>query len=65
MILVDEYNKPLLENIGDEELQNDYRKTLKSFCGLAKTMDQYIRFSFFTDVTKFSKVSAFIELNRC
>ena len=63
VILVDEYDKPLLEAIGDPELQNDYRKMLKSFYGVAKSMDQYIRLAFFTGVTKFSKVSVFCDLN--
>ena len=63
IILVDEYDKPLLEAIGNEALQNDYRKTLKSVYGVAKTMDAYIQFAFFTGVTKFSKVSVFSDLN--
>ena len=63
VILVDEYDKPLLEAIGNDELQNDYRRTLKSFYGVAKTMDSYIRFALFTGVTKFSKVSVFSDLN--
>ena len=63
VILVDEYDKPLLEAIGNEALQNDYRKTLKSVYGVAKTMDEYIQLAFFTGVTKFSKVSVFSDLN--
>ena len=63
VILVDEYDKPLLETIGNTELQNEYRKILKSFYGVEKTMDSYIRFAFFTGVTKFSKVSIFSDLN--
>ena len=63
VILVDEYDKPLLEAIGNESLQNEYRKTLKSVYGVAKTMDAYIQFAFFTGVTKFSKVSVFSDLN--
>ena len=64
IILVDEYDKPLLETIGNEVLQNDYRKTLKSsFYGVAKTMDSYIQMAFFTGVSKFSKVSVFSDLN--
>ena len=63
VILVDEYDKPLLEAIGDETLQNDYRKTLKSVYGVAKSMDACIRFAFFTGVSKFSKVSVFSDLN--
>ena len=63
VILVDEYDKPLLQTIGNEELQDNYRKILKSFYGVAKTMDSYIRLAFFTGVTKFSKVSVFSDLN--
>lgn len=63
VILVDEYDKPLLQAIGNEELQNSYRSLLKSFYGVAKTMDEYIQLAFFTGVTKFSKVSVFSDLN--
>ena len=63
VILVDEYDKPLLQAIGNEALQDDYRKTLKSVYGVAKTMDGYIQMAFFTGVTKFSKVSVFSDLN--
>ena len=63
VILVDEYDKPLIEAIGNEALQNDYRKTLKSVYGVAKSMDACIQFAFFTGVTKFSKVSVFSDLN--
>ena len=63
VILVDEYDKPLLETIGNDALQNDYRKTLKSVYGVAKTMDSYIQIAFFTGVSKFSKVSVFSDLN--
>ena len=63
VILVDEYDKPLLQAIGNEELQDNYRKILKGFYGVAKTMDACIRFAFFTGVTKFSKVSVFSDLN--
>ena len=63
VILVDEYDKPLLETIGNPELQEDYRKTLKSVYGVVKTLDSCIQFAFFTGVTKFSKVSIFSDLN--
>ena len=63
VVLVDEYDKPLLETIGNPELQEDYRKILKSVYGVVKTLDSCIRFAFFTGVTKFSKVSIFSDLN--
>jgi hypothetical protein len=63
VILVDEYDKPMLQAIDNEELQNDYRMMLKGFYGVLKSMDSYIRFAFLTGVTKFSKVSIFSDLN--
>ena len=63
VILVDEYDKPLLQAIGNEELQDSYRSLLKSFYGVAKSMDGCIHLAFFTGVTKFSKVSVFSDLN--
>lgn len=63
VILVDEYDKPMLQAIGDEALQNEYRSTLKAFYGALKSCDRYIRFAFLTGVTKFGKVSVFSDLN--
>ena len=62
-ILVDEYDKPLLQAIGDEDLQREYRNTLKPFYGVLKTMDGCIQFAMLTGVTKFGKVSVFSDLN--
>ena len=62
-ILVDEYDKPLLQAFDNEELKEDYRATLKAFYGVEKSMGAYIQFAFFTGVTKFSKVSVFSDLN--
>ena len=67
VILVDEYDKPLLQTMGVNETLNErYRNTLKAFYSVIKTCDQYIRFAFLTGVTKFSKVSKvsiFSDLN--
>ncbi len=63
VILIDEYDKPLLQTIGNEELQDDFRGTLKAFYGVMKSSDRYIRFALLTGVTKFSKVSVFSDLN--
>ncbi len=62
-ILVDEYDKPMLQAIGNEELQKYYRNTLKPFYGVLKTMDGCIKLGFLTGVTKFGKVSVFSDLN--
>lgn len=63
VILVDEYDKPLLQAIGNEPLQTAYRNKLKAFYSVVKTLDAKIRFAFFTGVTKFGKVSVFSDLN--
>ncbi len=63
VILIDEYDKPMLQAIGNEELQKQFRNTLKPFYGALKTMDGYIKFALLTGVTKFGKVSVFSDLN--
>ena len=64
VILIDEYDKPLLETmIINEPLNEEYRRILKGFYGVIKACDEYIRFAFLTGVTKFSKVSIFSDLN--
>ena len=63
VILIDEYDKPLLQAIDNEPLQQDYRNILKSFYSNLKTCDEYIRFAMLTGVSKFSKISLFSDLN--
>jgi len=63
VILVDEYDKPLLQVFENKPLLDEYRKILKAFYGVEKTMDANIQFGLFTGVTKFSKVSVFSDLN--
>ena len=63
VILVDEYDKPMLQAIGNKELQDEYRGTLKGFYGALKSMDGCIKFAMLTGVTKFGKVSVFSDLN--
>ena len=63
VILVDEYDKPMLQAIGNEGLQEEYRNILKAFYSVLKTQDRYIRFALLTGVTKFGKVSVFSDLN--
>ncbi len=63
VILVDEYDKPMLQAIGNPELQAEYRAMLKSFYGALKSMDEHIKFAMLTGVTKFGKVSVFSDLN--
>ena len=63
VILVDEYDKPLLTNMSDTDLQDKIRAELKAFYGVLKTCDKQIKMAFITGVTKFSKVSLFCDVN--
>lgn len=64
VVLVDEYDKPLLEVMENRELYEDYRATLKAFYGVLKSEDEHLKFVFLTGVTKFSQVSIFSDLNQ-
>lgn len=63
VILIDEYDKPLLNAMNDEALVDKFRKILKSFYGVIKGEDEHIQFTFITGVTRFDKVSIFSDLN--
>lgn len=63
VVLIDEYDEPLLKNINNRELQHIFRQKLQAFYSVLKTMDQYIRFAILTGVTRFGKVSVFSGLN--
>ena len=63
VILIDEYDKPMLQAIGNPQLQTAFRDTLKALYGALKSCDGYIRFAMLTGVTKFGKVSVFSDLN--
>ncbi|MCR5454368.1 MAG: ATP-binding protein [Bacteroidales bacterium] len=63
VVLVDEYDKPLLNNISNKDLQEKIRSELKAFYGVLKTCDENIKIAFITGVTKFSKVSLFSDVN--
>lgn len=63
VILVDEYDKPLLAIEGNKNLFEQNQILLKGFFGNLKSMDRYIRFAFLTGVARFNKVSIFSDLN--
>ncbi len=63
VILIDEYDKPLLETVDNPDLQQQHRDTLRGVYGNLKRMDQYIRFAMLTGVTKFGHLSIFSDLN--
>ena len=64
VVLIDEYDKPLLQALLDASLLEEYRRTLKAFYGVLKSADRYLRFVFLTGVTKFAQVSVFSDLNQ-
>jgi hypothetical protein len=63
VVLVDEYDKPILDHIGDAVAAEANRAVLSSFYGVMKGMDRVLRFVFITGVTKFTKTSIFSGLN--
>ena len=64
VVLVDEYDKPLLEVLENNELEEHNKAVFKGFFGTLKSYDKYLQFVFITGVTKFSKVSIFSDLNQ-
>jgi len=63
VVLIDEYDKPILEHLDDIEVAETIRKNLRNFYGVLKPLDEYLRFTFITGITKFTKTSIFSELN--
>ncbi len=63
VILIDEYDKPILDNIENSEVARGMRDVLKDFYSVIKGSDKYIKLVFITGVSKFSKVSLFSGLN--
>lgn len=64
VILIDEYDKPLLESFHDKALQDDFRGILVSFYSVLKDADPYLKLVFITGVTKFAQMSIFSTLNQ-
>jgi hypothetical protein len=63
VVLVDEYDKPILDNITNPDISNEIRDGLRNFYSVIKDSDEYVKFAFLTGVSKFSKVSLFSGLN--
>ena len=63
VILIDEYDKPLIDNLGNLAEAQEIRETLKAFYGVIKALEGHIRLAFITGISKFSKVSIFSDLN--
>ena len=64
VVLVDEYDKPLLGTMDNLDVNDEIRTVLKGFYGVLKSADAFLRFAFLTGVTKFSRVSVFSDLNQ-
>lgn len=63
VILIDEYDKPILDNIENTDIARERREELKNFYSVIKGADEYLKFVFITGVSKFSRVSLFSGLN--
>jgi hypothetical protein len=63
VVIIDEYDKPLLDTINGGVLHEELKNMLRGFYGVLKSCDRYLRFVFLTGVTKFSQVSIFSQLN--
>lgn len=63
VVLVDEYEKPVIDTISNKELSDRYREILRGFYGVLKSADKYLKLVFLTGVTKFGQMSVFSALN--
>jgi hypothetical protein len=64
VVIVDEYDNPLMNTINQPELNAKLREELKGFYSVIKQYGQYLRFAFITGVTKFSQISMFSGMNQ-
>ncbi|SLM33177.1 conserved hypothetical protein [Desulfamplus magnetovallimortis] len=64
VVLVDEYDKPILDNIDNSKVAAEMREGLKNLYSVLKAQDAHLQFVFMTGVTKFSKVSLFSGVNQ-
>jgi hypothetical protein len=64
VVIIDEYDKPLLNTIDIPDVHVKLRDALKGFYGVLKSYDKYLRLVFLTGVSKFSHVSIFSDLNQ-
>ncbi len=63
VVLVDEYDKPIIDHLDDVSLAREHRKMLKNFYGTLKGSDAHLEFVLLTGVSKFTQVSIFSDLN--
>ena len=63
VVLIDEYDKPILDNLADIKKANEMREVLRSFYTVLKSCDEYLRFVLITGISKFSKMGVFSAMN--
>jgi len=63
VVLIDEYDKPILDHLDDTKTAAANRKVLRGFYGILKSMDPHLRLTFITGITKFTKTSIFSDMN--
>jgi len=63
VLLIDEYEKPILDHISDKKQAHRMREILRQVYGRIKSLDQYLRFVFLTGITKYTKAGVFSTLN--
>lgn len=62
-VLIDEYDKPILDNLSDFKKATEMREILRSFYTVLKSCDEYLRFVLLTGISKFSKMGVFSAMN--
>lgn len=63
VVLIDEYDKPLVSSLQNDSLNRQFREILKPVYGTLKAADEYIRFAFVSGVSRFSRLSIFSDIN--
>ena len=64
VVIIDEYDKPLINTLEIPSVHDQLREELRGFYGILKSYDAYLRLVFLTGVTKFSRISIFSDLNQ-
>ncbi|WP_194847605.1 ATP-binding protein [Candidatus Neptunochlamydia vexilliferae] len=63
VVLIDEYDKPIIDHLEDPDVARKNRDLLRDFFGTIKSLDKYLKFTLITGISKFSRVSLFSSLN--
>ena len=63
IVLIDEYDKPIIDHLHNPEVAAGNRQLLQAFFGVLKNLDEHIKFTFITGISRFSKVSLFSQAN--